>query len=204
MIMTTENVISHVAGAILAGGKSSRMGVAKAGLALASGRTIFDHVHGCLKEVVQPCVVVGHAEGIALNKYSELQVIPDEVIERGPVGAMLGLFRSNIAQSYLVVGCDQPLLTAGLLRLLLEVKGERPTVFCNEGGSFTSPLPGLYPASLLPIVLQLLSGPRASLRELLEQGKARKIEIDSANWLRLRSANTAQDVEEINTILRYK
>ncbi|MBL0060799.1 MAG: NTP transferase domain-containing protein [bacterium] len=124
------------------------------------------------------------------------------MIERGPVGAMLGLFNSNVAQHYLVVGCDQPLLTADLLRLLLVEIDERPNVICNEDENSCSPLPGLYPASLIPIVQQLLEQPRASLRELLTRSNARNFAIDKTDWLRLRSANTPQDVEDINKILR--
>ncbi len=181
---------------------SSRMGTAKAGYRLVSGRTIFDHVYTCLGEVGLPCVVVGHADGIALGSYPDLNVIPDEVIERGPVGALHGLFKSDVAQHYLVVGCDQPLLTADLLRKLLAEIDERPIVFCNEDENSFSPLPGLYPASLLPMVQQLLEQPRASVRELLTRSNARNIAIEQADWLRLRSANTPQDVEGINKILR--
>lgn len=191
-----------VAVAILAGGKSSRMGAPKAGLTLVSGRTIFDHVYGCLAGLGLPCVVVGHADGIEINMYPDLRVIPDEVIERGPVGAMHGLFTSVVAQRYLVVGCDQPMLTAGLLRKLLVEIDERPNVFCSESEDFISPLPGLYPASLLPMVEQLLEQPRASLRGLLARSNARTIAIEQTDWLRLRSANTPQDIEDIDKILR--
>lgn len=200
--MQSIEPIPDVAVAILAGGMSSRMGAPKAGLTLVSGRTIFDHVYGCLAVLRLPCVVVGHAEGIALASYPELRVIRDEVTERGPVGALRGLFKSDVAQHYLVVGCDQPLFTVSLLRKLLAEIDERPNVFCSESEDFISPLPGLYPASLLPTVEQLLEQPRASLRELLTRSNARSIAIEQADWLRLRSANTPQDVEDIDKILR--
>jgi len=200
--MQSIEPMPEVAVAILAGGKSSRMGAPKAGLTLVSGRTIFDHVYSCLSELGLPCVVVGHAEGIALESNPELIVIPDDVIDRGPVGAMRGLFTSDVAQHYLVVGCDQPLLTADLLRKLFVEIDERPNVFCSESEDFIFPLPGLYPASLLPIVQQLLEQPRASLREILTRSNVRNIAIEQTDWLRLRSANTPQDIEDIDKILR--
>jgi molybdopterin-guanine dinucleotide biosynthesis protein A len=178
------------------------MGTPKAGLRLASGRTIFDHVYGCVRELSLPCVVVGHADGIELHTYPGLLVIPDEITERGPVGALLGLLKSNVAHHYLVLACDQPLLSPKLLSRLLTVIDERPNVFSNQEAATISPLPGLYPAGLLPIVETLLQQPRASLRELLAQADVRPIILDKEDWKLLRSANTAQDLVDIEALFR--
>lgn len=189
--------------AILAGGKSSRMGVTKASIRLASGRTLFEHVFDCARELDLPCIAVGHVHGIDQSSYADLKIVPDEVADRGPVGALLGLFKSNLAEYYLIIPCDQPLLTSDLLGRLLVKADERPAVFSNLDKSELSPLPGLYPASLLPIVESLLHHSRASLRELLSLAQARTIVLDRSDWDRLRSANTPQDVDDINGILRH-
>lgn len=189
--------------AILAGGKSSRMGASKAGVELATGKTLFGHVYDCACELDLPCIAVGHVEGVEPENFAGLRIQPDEITNRGPVGALFGLFGSNIARHYLVLACDQPLLTSALLRRLLVEVEERPTVFTNCENTIISPLPGLYPASLLPIVERLLHQPRASLRELLSQSHARRIPLDIVEWEKLRGANTPQDVEEINAILRH-
>jgi len=198
--MNTDDLRLKVVTAILAGGKSSRMGAPKAGTKLATGRTIFDYVHSCAGELKIPCLVVGHAEGIELDAYPELQVIPDEIQERGPVGALLGLFRSNTAHHYLIVACDQPLLSPELLRRLLIEIDERPNVFVNPTSTDLSPIPGLYPATMLATVEQLLQQPRASLRELLARSDARTIILSQEDWVQLRSANTPQDVADMNSM----
>lgn len=198
--MNSENMQLKIAAVILAGGRSSRMGTPKAGLSLATGRTIFEHVYECVKDLSLPCVVAGHAEGIQLCRYPDLTVIPDEISDRGPVGALLGVLNSNIAHHYMVIGCDQPLMRPILLRKLLTEIDERPCAFRNQADGNLSPLPGLYPAALLPIVEILLQQPRASLRELLAKSDVRMITLDQANWEYLRSANTPQDVAYVNTV----
>lgn len=51
-------------GAILCGGKSSRMKQPKAGILLSSGITLIEHVYLALKDVCREVVLVGHGEGI--------------------------------------------------------------------------------------------------------------------------------------------
>ncbi|MBL0061344.1 MAG: molybdenum cofactor guanylyltransferase [bacterium] len=199
MIHINSNI--KIAVAVLAGGNSSRMGLPKAGLKLISGQTMFEHGYAIAQELELPCIVVGHAKGIELNSYLGLLVIPDEIPGCGPVGALLGLLKSCEATHYLVIACDQPLLTATLVGKLLVDTDERPTVFMNSFDGNIAPLPGLYPASLLPHVKQLLRQTRASLRELLAKSDARTIAIAEEEYVRLRSANAPQDVAEINALL---
>lgn len=188
--------------AILAGGKSSRMGVSKAGVTLADGKSFFDHVFKHARELGMDCIAVGHVEGIDAEAYPDLHVQPDQVTDRGPVGALLGLFSSGRALHYLVVACDQPLLTTNLLRRLLDVADNRPSVFCDPQQERVFPLPGLYPAGGISIVQNLLLKPSASLRELLEVSNARKIPLNEYDRELLRGANTPQDVADLNAKLR--
>ncbi len=168
---------------------------------MVSGKSLFDHVYDCACELNLPCIAVGHVDGVKCNAYTGLQILPDEITDRGPVGALLGLFGSNLARHYLILACDQPLLTSELLgRLLVEVD-ERSTVFSDLKQTYNSPLPGRYPASLLPIVEKLLLQPRASLQELLTLSNARTICLDQTDWDMLRGANTPEDVVAINAIL---
>lgn len=177
------------------------MGLPKAGLKLVSGQTMFEHVYSIAHELELPCIVVGHAHGIELNSHPGLRLIPDEIPGCGPVGGLLGLLKSNAATHYLVIACDQPLLSATIIEKLLTEFDERPTVFMNSSEGRIAPLPGLYPASLFPLVKQLLQQSRASLRELLIKSDARTIVIADKDYVRLRSANAPQDVAEINVLL---
>ncbi len=174
------------------------MGVPKAGAVLSSGKTLFDYVFSAVHGLYLPCVVVGHAEGVDLSGLEDVTVLPDAVQERGPVGALLGLFLSGLAHHYLVVACDQPLLNTGLLKRLLVEFDERPAVFINPYDANISPLPGLYPASLSALTEPLLTQPRASLRELLAQAKARTIPLLHDDWILLRSANTPEEVRDVD------
>ncbi len=200
MILSEKSV--QIATAILAGGKSSRMGNPKAGTRLSTGETMFERVYSVVRQTAGPCCVLGHADGIEISGHPDLHIIPDKVPERGPVGALLSLFSSGIASYYIVAACDQPLLTTQLLNRLQAEIDETPCVFCDQDETNIAPLPGLYPATLLPHVEQLLLQPRASLRELLARSNFRTIALDPESWTRLRSCNTPGDVEEVNRILQ--
>ena len=188
--------------AILTGGRSSRMGQPKAGVRLASGRTLLEHVASSAQELGWPCIAVGLADGLSGDQYLGLEVLPDEMLARGPLGALHALFRNGRAAHYLVLSCDQPLVQAKLLRKLTERLDERPNVFACAG-AFT-PLPGLYPASILSTVEQALASPKASLRALLERHNYRSIVISPDEWQLLRGANTAADVAELNRMLTQR
>ncbi|MBK8129642.1 MAG: NTP transferase domain-containing protein [bacterium] len=96
---------------------------------LVSGHTMFEHAYSLRMGTQLPCIVVGHADGIKLNSYPDLRVIPDEIPDCGPVGALLGLLKKQSAAHYLVLACDQPLLRFELIGRLLAESDERPTVF---------------------------------------------------------------------------
>ncbi|NUO19492.1 molybdenum cofactor guanylyltransferase [bacterium] len=198
----SRQITLPIAGAILAGGHSSRMGVPKAGIVLSSGETMFELVLRQFTGLDLRCVVVGHSDGIDKSLYDDVIFLPDQIHDRGPVGALFGLFQSGIASSYLVAGCDQILLNRQLLDSLVKQPNDRPVVFANDTGSF-SPLPGLYPETMLRIVEEVLQQESASLRELLQKADTRMLTLQQEQFLRLRSVNTPQELNEYEqTLLR--
>ncbi|MBK6911457.1 MAG: nucleotidyltransferase family protein [bacterium] len=145
--MNDGNSTTKIAIAILAGGRSSRMGVSKAGVRLVSGKSLFDHVYDCACELNLPCIAVGHVDGVKLTRIQVCKFFLTKSLIAGRL-ALLGLFGSNLARHYLILACDQPLLTPELLgRLLVEVD-ERSTVFSDLKQTYNSPLPGRYPCEL--------------------------------------------------------
>jgi molybdopterin-guanine dinucleotide biosynthesis protein A len=114
----------------------------------------------------------------------------------GQLGGLLGLLSSGLASHYLVLACDQPLLNASLLSALTNDLDDRPTVFAGE--SHIYPLPGLYPASLLPFVEKQLSHGRASLKFLLQTANARLLPLPENVQTNLRGANTPQEFAELS------
>ena len=128
--------MAQVCGIVLAGGRSSRMGVDKASLVL-GGRTLIQRTIDALGEAADEIVVV-RAPGQQLPELQSprpLRIVEDPVEGEGPlIGIAAGLSAAT-APVALVVGCDMPFLRPALLRLLAEraAAGRRFVVPMHEG-----------------------------------------------------------------------
>lgn len=101
--------IAGVLAAVLAGGKSTRMGAAKAELAVGGG-TLLDWMHARLRSAGLTEVVIsgGNHGGLA-----------DLLPGRGPLGALHALAHQYPGRCLLVVPVDMPQLRASSLRHLI-------------------------------------------------------------------------------------
>src|ERR1700729_265179 len=111
-----SNVVS-IAGFILAGGESSRMGVDK-GLLEIAGVPMIARAARLVESVVgSPVVVVGTPE-----KYRELRLraIADDWPGCGPLGGIATALAASDAEWNLIVACDLPYLTREWLQYLLQ------------------------------------------------------------------------------------
>jgi molybdopterin-guanine dinucleotide biosynthesis protein A len=105
----------RVAGFILAGGESSRMGRDKALLEL-NGEALIVRVTRLLELVADGCAVIGDSirlEGLALR------TIADDYPGAGPLGGIATALRASQAEWNLIVACDLPYLTQEWLEFLI-------------------------------------------------------------------------------------
>lgn len=98
----------ELCGAILHGGRSTRMGRDKA-FVVVDGKPLRDHVRAALLTVCPRVVQVGGVGGDVSDDGD------------GPLSAVLALLRSTIAERYLVCAVDQPFLSAEVLQPLIDV-----------------------------------------------------------------------------------
>lgn len=136
-------------GAVLAGGKSSRMGKNKALLEL-NGRPLLRHAQEKLSALgADPVLVVGSQEGCAC--------IPDMWPSSGPVGGLCTLENAtregmkNAPALWLVLAVDQPFLQPSHLLPLLQAGQAADAAF--------------FDGHPLPLVLHLHEKTRARLQE---------------------------------------
>lgn len=113
--MTT--VSPPLSAAVLAGGKSSRMGQDKALVPLAvDGPALIAIVIAQLHEVADEVLVVAND----LERYARFgaRVVPDREPGIGALGGIATALREASARHCLVVACDMPFLNGALLRLM--------------------------------------------------------------------------------------
>jgi molybdopterin-guanine dinucleotide biosynthesis protein A len=155
-------------GAVLAGGKGSRIGGAKA-LADLAGRPLISYpVAAVASAGLEPIVV---AKTDSELPPLDCPVIREPALPRHPLAGIVAALRHAGTRPLVVVGCDMPFVEAGLLAWL----GTTPEPLAVPLlGEHLQPLPARYDSALLPALEEALASGRA-LRPTLESLQPRAI-----------------------------
>ena len=96
--------MDRMAGFVLVGGNSTRMGRDKAQLPL-HGRTLVEHIAGAVAEAAGSVTLIGAPE-----RYPDLgiRMLPDSRPGAGPLGGICTALASTDAEWNLIVACDMP------------------------------------------------------------------------------------------------
>jgi molybdenum cofactor guanylyltransferase len=181
---------------ILTGGKSSRMGQAKA-LLVFDQEPLIAHIARVLKRMFAEIVVVAAPE-------QELPALPakmvrDEVAYQGPVGGIYYGLRAAASEFSFVTSCDAPFLNTALISYLTGQISDYDVVvpFWEER---YQPLHAVYRRSVLPLLKEQLE--RGELRPvyLFDKVRTRTVEPDEIkrldpDGLTFLNMNTPQDYE---------
>jgi molybdopterin-guanine dinucleotide biosynthesis protein A len=186
-------------GIVLCGGKSTRMGTAKALLPFGP-ETMLQRVVRLLSDVVSPIVVVAAADQALPALPARVIVARDERDARGPLeGLRAGLkaLPSEVDRAY-VTSCDVPLLEPAFVTEMLDLSRTHDVCVMEVDG-FTHPLSAVYHRTTLPYIDRLLAQERlrpAFLFDLVNTRRVTPAEITSDPELRtLRNLNTRDDYE---------
>jgi molybdopterin-guanine dinucleotide biosynthesis protein A len=190
----------RVAGVVLCGGRSSRMGRPKAWLPFA-GEVMLPRVVRLLGEAVAPVVVVAAPDQDVPPLPDGVAVVRDPEEGRGPLqGLAAGLAALAGAEAAYVSSCDVPLLAPAFVRRMTELLGDHVVAVPDVGG-YRHPLAAVYRREALPVIERLLSEGRLRPAFLFSEvptrfvGESELIDVDPG--LRtLRNLNTQQEYEE--------
>ena len=196
-----EPCVPHaIAGIVLAGGRSSRMGRPKATLEW-QGSTLVARVAAVLVEALDGPVVVVGAPGQVLPsspKASRRSRTPPEGAV--PSKASLAGLRAvqGRAHAAYVSATDVPLLQPAFVRFLVEALSEDVDAVVPRVGERMHPLAAVYRASLLPLVERLIAEERMRATDLLAavrvywltETELRSVDPDLDS---LRNLNTPED-----------
>jgi molybdopterin-guanine dinucleotide biosynthesis protein A len=141
-----------VSAAILAGGKSRRMGRDKAWLDLGDGVPLVRRVADALAEVADEIVVVANDERYASLGYP---VVPDRYGEKGAFGGMATAVATARAELVCVAACDMPWPSPEVYRLLLGLVAGHDAVIPQLDGEY-EPLHAVYRKTCLPAMEEAL------------------------------------------------
>lgn len=132
--------------AILAGGKSSRMGTNKAFVQVRSCR-IIDHAIGELKEISNDIMIVTNT----VEDYADLgiRVVTDLLPGHGPLSGIHSALINAIHDRVLVVACDMPFIESALAKYLINLAEHHDAVVPTVEG-YHEPLFAVYTKACLP------------------------------------------------------
>jgi molybdenum cofactor guanylyltransferase len=192
------NSRAEIAGFILAGGESSRMGRDKALLEL-GGEPLIVRTARLVESVVGPATVIGDASAFrALG----LRTIADDWPGAGPLGGIATALRASSAPWSLVVACDLPYLTKAWLEYAIAraLKSQADVVVAmNTDGA--EPLCALYNKRAEPGIRGALTDGNRKVKDALENLRVETIE--PAEWkafdsegLLFKNMNSPADYEE--------
>jgi molybdopterin-guanine dinucleotide biosynthesis protein A len=200
MPQVSDSSTRAAGGIVLCGGKSTRMGTAKALLPFGP-ETMLQRVVRLLSAVVAPIVVVAAVDQKLPQLPPGVIVTRDENEGRGPLeGLRAGLkaLPATVDAAY-VTSCDVPLLEPGFVRQMIE-RASGYDIAVMEIDGFTHPLSAVYRRATLPAVEDLLANNRLRPVFLFDAVKTRRVkpvEMTADPALRtLRNLNTREDYEQ--------
>jgi molybdenum cofactor guanylyltransferase len=178
-----ETKAHKLAGLVLCGGQSSRMGTDK-GLIQKSGRAWAEIAYNKLNDLGIPvCISIHPAQQQTYQPiFPESTFIIDSLPLRGPLAGLLSAHQKFPQHHWLVLACDLPDMTIPVLQELLRNYHQNPDyecfVFANENEP--EPLCGIYRATGLRRIMNLFGQnllKRHSMKHVLEISKSRVLAL---------------------------
>jgi molybdopterin-guanine dinucleotide biosynthesis protein A len=160
-----------VSAAIMAGGKSKRMGQDKAWIEL-DGEPLVKRVADVLAQVADEVIVVANDP-----KYERLglRVVRDRYPDGGALGGIATGVTAATHDTVLVAACDMPFLSVDVWRLIVGHAGEADVVIPRVGGEFET-LHALYTKACVPHIARSLAENRLRVISFFDQVKVLAIE----------------------------
>jgi len=210
MIIKNNRKIFPLTVIILAGGKSSRLGINKdkAQFRLV-GKPLIDWVISKLTSITNitedNIIIVGPPD-----KYpSYKQVVPDLFSHRGPLVGIYSGLKASPTFYNLIVGCDMPFLETELLWYMWKNIGSEDIIIPRYGKDYIEPLLAIYSKSCLEIMEKNLKRDILSVRLIFPYLKVKYIEDEEIikfdpKYLSFFNINFKKDLIKAEELIRKK
>jgi molybdopterin-guanine dinucleotide biosynthesis protein A len=144
---------SNITGVILAGGKSSRMGVNKSFLKLGS-QTIIERIVNLMKSIFSEVIIITNTPDE--YKFLNLPLYEDIYKWKGPLAGIHSALTQSQTEKIFVLSCDVPLMSKEMIEYVIEYKSNKSIIFCEAAG-YHQPLVGVYSKKILSEIEKFIS-----------------------------------------------
>ncbi len=193
--------IADIAGAILAGGKNSRMqGLNKAFVRI-NGVPVIERTIGLLKEIFGEIILVTNSPP-EFESYKKEAVITEDAIRNiGPLGGIHSALSATSRSALFFVACDMPFLHNGLiLRQLEYFETKKCDALIPAVGDCVEPLHAIYKKSLAEDIRRFVKNSgNYSIGSFMKTVDAAYWNLEDSSFHRnvFRNINTKEDLEII-------
>lgn len=164
--------MKSISGAVLAGGKSSRMGTDKAMLQL--------NEHTFLQNSLLLLASFTKELFVSSNKnYSNLSypIVKDSFQNMGPLSGIHAILKAIPTQKVLIIPVDTPLLSKELLQFILDnYESDKQLSICKTEDGLQM-LIGVFDKSLLPIIENQINNKEYKLTHLLDKASSQILDV---------------------------
>ena len=189
------NIENRFSAAVLAGGRSTRMGTDKAGLPF-MGMTLAAYQAEKLKALGMTDLMLSGCR----QEIPGVRCVPDELPARGPLGGIHACLGEAAHEAVLFLSVDVPLVPVETLRTLLDAHTGGITLLSVDGAP--QPLIGVYDRSLRSAAEEILRSDYTAVRRLFEKYPPRLVDYTGNPWL-MRNCNMPEDYEFILGMIPY-
>ena len=190
---TQTEIMPHNA-ALIAGGKSTRMGRDKAALILGD-RPLWQHQLDTLA-ATQPAALFVAGKCAAIPE-TAAHTVPDEWPDCGPLGGIATALSHSTAPWLLVLAVDMPAMTPFYLSTLLAHAARTGRGAVPQLGGRWEPLAAVYPLSALPLARFALAGKDFAMRPFIESardaGLLDAVEVSESEFPLFANFNTPEE-----------
>ncbi len=181
-------------GAIVAGGKSSRMGIDKALLEW-EGKSLIRIVAESVSAVCDKLIIIADDGERFLSL--GLEIYPDKISGMGPLGGIYTALCVSEGERVFCVGCDMPFLDADVVRGMLDISGEYDVVVPYLDDGF-HPLHAVYSRNCIKPIRDTLESASPRVIDFYDRVRVRSVGEDDFPALAnsLTNLNTPADVEK--------
>ncbi len=191
--------VRRLLGAVLAGGRSRRYGRPKHAEAV-GGVPMVERAIGLLEGVTEKVVVVSSRP---VDGVEEGRVIPDRIVEKGPLGGLHAALHHAMKEGLdgvFLLACDLPLVEEEVVRSLSAIS-DATAVAPARGEGGIEPLCAVYSLGVLAVVEDRMRSDDLSLHALFREVDGEPVEIGAGAFL---NVNTPADRDRAESALRER
>ncbi|MEO9327697.1 molybdenum cofactor guanylyltransferase [Gordonia aurantiaca] len=204
-----------LAGIVLAGGRSRRMGSDKAALDW-EGEPMLARVVRMVQQRCDPVLVVAGERSAAYQGIDDIRNraapgidrdrvrwVTDEQEGIGPLGGLIaGLRAAAAAGAGLAFVCatDMPLIAPGLIDELLRGMTDSTQVVIARDAQRDHPMAGIYRTDAAPVIADLVTGGERRMLGAIEALHTHRVGVSDPDWLV--NVNAPEDVHRLRAVAK--